>query len=233
MLPEHIPVGDLFAKDCTYSVPLFQRPYVWDKERWEPLWEDVSRVADEALSGTDTVRPHFLGSVVLQQRLGGIKQGPRREVIDGQQRLTTLQLLLKAAADAMAENEATEDAARPLRALLANQFPPKGDPEAAYKVWPTNVDRPGFRIVMDGGVAVGRIAEAYAYFRGMAAEWLNDGIGSDALANRADALSATLRQRLWIIALNLGEEDQAQVIFETLNARGTPLLPADLEPVRR
>ena len=35
--PEHMPVGDLFAKECTYTVPLFQRPYVWEKERWELL----------------------------------------------------------------------------------------------------------------------------------------------------------------------------------------------------
>lgn len=89
MTPEHLPVGDLFARECTYIVPFFQRPYVWDEDRWEPLWDDIARVATDPLRGLPKVRPHFLGSIVLQQRQTGITEGPRREVIDGQQRLTT------------------------------------------------------------------------------------------------------------------------------------------------
>ena len=231
MQPEHISVGNLFAGEWTYTVPLFQRPYVWDSARWEPLWEDVARVAEEACRGALKVRPHFLGSVVLQQRKTKITEGPRREVIDGQQRLTTLQLLLKAVADALAADEMTADAARPLRRLLHNEDAPVADPAAAFKVWPTNVDRDRYRAVMLGsGVAKpadgDRLAAGYAYFQHAAKQWLTD----DPLgrAARAQALSATLRQRLWLIALNLTEDDQAQVIFETLNARGTPLLPADL-----
>ena len=47
-------------------VPLFQRPYVWSKERqWEPLWQDVRRVAERLLGGFES--NHFLGAVVLQQ----------------------------------------------------------------------------------------------------------------------------------------------------------------------
>jgi hypothetical protein len=234
MQPEHISVGNLFAGEWTYTVPLFQRPYVWDSARWEPLWEDVTRVAEEACRGLPKVRPHFLGSVVLQQRQTKITEGPRREVIDGQQRLTTLQLLLKAVADVLAADEATLDASRPLRRLLRNEDAPAADPVAAYKVWPTNVDRERFQAVMRGSGATkadngNRIAAGFAYFRREAELWLSEaGIGHLTRAERAQALSATLRQRLWLIALNLTADDQAQVIFETLNARGTPLLPADL-----
>lgn len=234
MQPEHITVGDLFVKGCTYTVPLFQRPYVWDSARWEPLWEDVARVADEAARGASKVRPHFLGSVVLQQRQTGITDGPRREVIDGQQRLTTLQLLLKAAADAMAADGAPPDAVRPLRRLLHNEDAPAADKVAAFKVWPTNVDQDRFRAVMldDGAVKPSggdRIAKAYAYFRVAVAAWLDEAGGdAEAREQRARILSAVLCKQLWLIALNLTADDQAQVIFETLNARGTPLLPADL-----
>ena len=79
-------------------VPLFQRPYVWNEEnQWEPLWDDVVRVAERVLNRpTDKHHPHFLGAVVLQQvqKPTGLMQ--ERTIIDGQQRLTTLQLLLDA-----------------------------------------------------------------------------------------------------------------------------------------
>src|SRR6266705_1895389 len=79
-------------------VPLFQRPYVWNEDdQWEPLWNDVVRVAEKVLERTrDRPQPHFLGAVVLQQvhRQTGLMQ--ERTIIDGQQRLTTLQLLLDA-----------------------------------------------------------------------------------------------------------------------------------------
>src|ERR1700722_3582547 len=77
------------------GVPLFQRPYVWNRsEQWAPLWDDVLRVADRSSAGANP--SHFLGAIVLQQvpnRPGGMQEWT---VIDGQQRLTTLQLLLDA-----------------------------------------------------------------------------------------------------------------------------------------
>ena len=234
MQPEHVPVGDLFSRECLYTVRLFQRPYVWDEERWAPLWDDIARVSDQALAGAHRVRPHFLGSVVVQQLPSKIQQVPRREIIDGQQRLTTLQLLLKAVADTLELDEATADAARPLRPLLRHPYAPKADPEGVYKVWPTNADRGRFRAVMEANAFTkmpegDRFAGAYAFYRKQIRRWLTEG-GSvaETRAARADALATTLRQRLWLVALNLAEDDQAQIIFETLNARGTPLLPADL-----
>ena len=57
MQSEHISVGDLFAGEWTYTVPPFQRPYVWDDTRWKPLWEDVERVAEEAFRNVPKVHP--------------------------------------------------------------------------------------------------------------------------------------------------------------------------------
>ena len=81
-----------------FVVPLFQRPYVWNQEiQWEPLWNDVVRVADRVLNRPlDMHHPHFLGAVVLQQVQKNTGQMQERTIIDGQQRLTTLQLLLDA-----------------------------------------------------------------------------------------------------------------------------------------
>src|SRR5438552_4888815 len=88
----------VFMQPQRLIVPLFQRPYVWNQEnQWDPLWNDVIRVADRLLRRPNDKRyPHFLGAIVLQQvqRPTGLIQ--QRTIIDGQQRLTTLQLLLDA-----------------------------------------------------------------------------------------------------------------------------------------
>jgi uncharacterized protein with ParB-like and HNH nuclease domain len=77
-------------------VPLFQRPYVWSEEaQWAPLWADVARVTEKVL-GHDHGARHFLGAVVLQQEANATGTLMSRTIIDGQQRLTTLQLLFDA-----------------------------------------------------------------------------------------------------------------------------------------
>jgi uncharacterized protein with ParB-like and HNH nuclease domain len=87
---------NIFKKDQQLLVPLFQRPYTWNrKEQWEPLWSDVTRVAQRILDGKEnSARPHFLGAIVLQQLPNKSGDLELRTVIDGQQRLTTLQILL-------------------------------------------------------------------------------------------------------------------------------------------
>ena len=94
---------NVFTQQTRYTVPLFQRPYVWKRdEQWEPLWDDIRATAERVLhSAGKTVSSHFLGTVVLDQTLNPTYSLPRREVIDGQQRLTTLQLALKAAEHAL------------------------------------------------------------------------------------------------------------------------------------
>ncbi len=98
----------IFESAVQLQVPLYQRPYVWEKGRqWEPLWADVRAVAEqlhEQLAANvplkkaqSAVTPHFMGAVVLQQVHTAIGEMERYAIIDGQQRLTTLQLLLDAA----------------------------------------------------------------------------------------------------------------------------------------
>lgn len=81
----------VFMQPQRLIVPLFQRPYVWNQEsQWEPLWNDVVRVADRLLKQPQSKpQPHFLGAVVLQQTQNSVGLMQTRTVIDGQQRLTT------------------------------------------------------------------------------------------------------------------------------------------------
>jgi hypothetical protein len=241
MQPSYISVMNVFTQQARYTVPLFQRPYVWKREdQWEPLWEDVREVAERVLvAGGRPVAAHFLGTVVLEQTLNSVVSLPRREVIDGQQRLTTLQLVLKAAEHALEEARGAaagdEEAARAVDIAARQIAPLTGNPayakeEERYKVWPTNEDRAAFRDVMDAAAATGpartdtRMAQAYAFFRQAFRAWLAAGPAGA----RAMALASALKDHLRLIVLDLDASDEPQAIFETLNAHGTPLLPADL-----
>lgn len=122
-------------------VPLFQRPYVWNEElQWEPLWKDLERVADRLLQSAPGApqAPHFLGAVVLQQLQNQTSDLQQRTVIDGQQRLTTLQLMLDALHAEIEQAGAKMPAARLVR-LIANEDAFCTHKEDRFKVWPTTV----------------------------------------------------------------------------------------------
>lgn len=223
---------DIFYLPQRLLVPLFQRPYVWSQEaQWEPLWSDVVRVA-ERLEAGDSGAQHFLGAVVVQQQPNEIGTLSTRTIIDGQQRLTTLQLLMDAIHDRLVGLDYPEYAHQ-LRDLTRNQQHHLTESEDQFKVWPTNRDRLAFAEVMDSVVtedsvasSKSRIVEAHRFFFDRAAEWLAD--EPDKERQRAQALVRAVVTQLQIVVIDLNADEDAQEIFETLNARGTPLSPADL-----
>ena len=92
----------LFAQPIRYEIPPFQRRYVWKQdEQWEPLWDDVADLAQSLME--DGSEAHFLGAVVLQPAAFPTGGPERRIVVDGQQRLTTLQLLIDAVQEVLAD----------------------------------------------------------------------------------------------------------------------------------
>src|SRR5690349_6275129 len=108
MQPNYLELVKIFGAETRYTVPLFQRSYVWSQEeQWQPLWDDLSDLADRVLTteADKTVAGHFLGTVVLEQAKSKTGTIGRREIIDGQQRLTTLQIVFKAVEHALSEVE--------------------------------------------------------------------------------------------------------------------------------
>ena len=224
----------LFAQPVRYEIPAFQRRYVWkQEEQWEPLWNDVEQLA-ETIMEKGRAEPHFMGAVVFQQRQVPTGTIERRIVVDGQQRLTTLQLLIDAIQEVLEERGHASPAKR-LAALVENQEEFRdGDPDNAFKVWPTVVDRVAFRHAMNNGLsanahAASRIVRAHDYFMGQAAQWLDRfPKGTEENDVSAVSLEKTVRVNLELVVIDLGEDDDPHVIFETLNARGTPLLQSDM-----
>ena len=139
-------VSRIFDSTERLDAPLFQRPYVWDECRnWEPLWEAIESLANKRVDGSP-VRPHFLGTVVLEMTRTPPGRVHMRQIIDGQQRLTTLQLALAAARD-IARNCAQHNHEQAFRKLTENNVPLSTCTEDIFKVWPTNADREDFRAV--------------------------------------------------------------------------------------
>ena len=217
---------DVFANQQRLVVPLFQRPYVWNEElQWKPLWDDLTRVAEQLIAGEPLT--HFIGAVVIQESRAAFGQLPHWTIIDGQQRLTTLQLLLDALRVEVAGQH--EKAAERLESLIFNGEAFLEQAEDRFKVWPTNRDRAMFSYLLGGQgerpEEGERLAQAHEFFRKAAANWIAD--GSDA-ARRSLALETAIRSNFQMVVIQLGADDDAQEIFETLNARGTPLTAADL-----
>ena len=237
---------DLFQKEVRYTIPTFQRPYVWTQDdRWEPFWEDVRNVAEDYLdelerAGNDDIEasqrtsPHFLGALVLKQVPTGAKHIDRRDVIDGQQRVTTLQLLLDAVQQICenADEPCLKGAAMRLSRFVSNDERFIDNEEHhVFKLWPTRSDREAFRHAMDNGLAANDfeeslIVQAHEFFQLQVRRWLEDGPRS--MERRIDALEAAVTELLQMVVIDLGHQDDPNLIFETLNARGTPLEQSDL-----
>ena len=224
----------LFASPISYRIPQFQRPYAWKLDtQLSPLWEDVRQVAELRLNSeaSEQDRPHFMGAIVLQKQPHTVGEVTKRLVIDGQQRLTTLQLLLRATQNAFQNQDDITRSDR-IRELTVNKESHWGsDPDNETKIRQSNQnDKDSFqeaiRAPMFNSSSERLITKAYKFFRDTVDKWLNeDPVNRQA---RADALERTLTGLLQIAAIELDQHEKPHIIFETLNARGEPLTQSDL-----
>ena len=227
----------LFGDQVSYQIPQFQRPYAWGEEdQWFPLWEDVRNLAERhlAVGGRGRIKPHFMGAIVLQHRQSKTGEVTKRLVVDGQQRLTTLQLLIKATQGAF---EQLNDQARldRLKDLTENsESHLGGDPDNQTKIRQSNRnDQRAFQeairvTFIDSQGAYWPITKAFQYFKGKVDRWLSEADTPEEKARRADALEEALGQHLLIAVIDLDDDEEPHIIFETLNARGETLRQSDL-----
>jgi hypothetical protein len=103
------PIQKIFSDDFVFSIPLYQRPYAWEIEQAEALMDDLLAFLGDDDDPIDELNPYFLGSIVLIKPDGSTEA----EVVDGQQRLTTLTILLSVLREVV-----TEDVAKELTAYL-------------------------------------------------------------------------------------------------------------------
>lgn len=286
MQPSKTTITGLFNSPYQYQIPIFQRGYVWTLEKQVvPLWADIQERVDARLErdaaqqsvGAGVLKPlqkHFLGSLVMTPVTPPFGRVPVYEVIDGQQRSTTLQLLLLAFRHAT-QQLGDDQLPKMLDTLVRNPGPYTVETDY-HKVWPTQAGQDEIKLLYAAkdveavcAAYPARIdrhkaerplmVQAFLYFYHACLAYLQsvDLAGSgeadertpgDELVKRirssndivplapvtvfdpkrGQAFYMTLSEDIQIMTLQLEAEDDPQVIFETLNARGEPLLASDL-----
>ncbi|MGB3653134.1 MAG: DUF262 domain-containing protein [Rivularia sp. (in: cyanobacteria)] len=199
-------------------IPLFQRPYTWAENNWQTLWDDLMVQYEVGDTGT-----HFMGAIVSVPARSVPVGVSKYLIIDGQQRLTTVSLLLCALRDCLDSNTAS----RIQEVYLTNRF---RDLEDTLKFVPTQADRDIYRsIALERQVPSKkekdvRMAAAYHFFTKKLTR------STDINDDPVDPVKVltTLEQCLQVVMINLGEDDDPYLIFESLNFKGEPLTQADL-----
>ena len=208
---------DILGKPNTqYLVPVFQRVYSWDRMQREQLWKDMMK-ADSSADG------HFTGSFIYRPEASGAcgdSDAPsghmKVDLIDGQQRLTTITLMLVALRDRV-RDMGNERRANEIDETYLHVAP--GVPKLVL----SDADAPTMAHLVDGVPAPEEddlsqlLIEGYEFFREKVEE---PSVDADAVMRGLD--------RLRVVAVELEEDDAPQQVFESLNAKGRPLSTIDL-----
>ncbi|GFK94591.1 hypothetical protein NNJEOMEG_02438 [Fundidesulfovibrio magnetotacticus] len=231
-------IKELLGPARQLAAPLFQRPYVWtEDDQWKPLWDDIRQLAEHKALNPEDSAGHFIGAIVLDQAKTSINRPDTRYIIDGQQRLVTVITVLAALRDTLSSHH-LENQAKTIDSLIVNPgaFAESDD---NYKVLPTTKDRRALKYVVSARSYHNvhenwkssvedfshSIINAYKFFYASIQAWTQD---ASQLPSKCTALMSVLSEKLKLVVINMENDDDPQVIFETLNTRGTPLLPSDL-----
>lgn len=204
-------------KASQFVIPIYQRNYSWDEKQCQQLWEDILRVGSNSDIGV-----HFIGSIVYVE--GGQSQVTLQApllVIDGQQRLTTISLILEALARAVGDSEPVEgfSAEKIRHNYLTNSLEKE---ERFFKLVLSDTDKDTLKALIKGNdyplAASIKIRENFDYF----AEQIKlNGKHIDEICNGL--------AKLMIVDISLERnQDNPQLIFESMNSTGKALSQADL-----
>jgi len=221
-----VSIGEIFRKPVAYHVPHYQRDFAWTDEQVKILWEDIITSLTERESND-----YFLGAIVVAPG----KDDKTRFIVDGQQRLATISMLFSAIADAWHENGDERRATGVSRDYLGTEDRRTGD--IIPKLNLNEVNNPVFRsVVLDRQSpskldikiwhpSNKRIYQAFEILKDSLRKWLE---GFQDKESALLDLEEFLADRLNVILIEVGDDSDAFVIFETLNDRGLALAVSDL-----
>ncbi len=205
-------IRDIFNE--RYIVPDYQRPYSWEIDHCKQLWDDFLNFLNKDPSSEDK---YFLGNIVIY------KEHESYVVIDGQQRLTTLVLLIKALFDHAGTYEVLAKCIKtsdPLTSRLKDELKIESKVIASDK---ENLND----LVLKGPESTPecKIKENFLFFKNEIAEWRKNS-GNDSA--KFENLILKLLDSVVILPIHCDSEDDALIIFETINNRGLPLTDSDI-----
>jgi len=204
-------------KSPQFVIPIYQRTYSWTDRECRRLWDDILRTGHN-----DEVSAHFLGSIVyVENGLYQVSSQSPLLVIDGQQRLTTVTLLLEALARELGDSEPIDGfTAKRLRSYY--MLNPLEDGERKYKLVLSQTDKASLIALLDQQPQPEEHSLRIAANFGLFQEWV---------AGERGDLSALCKglAKLVIVDISLNrDQDDPQLIFESLNSTGRELSQADL-----
>lgn len=217
-----VTLAKIFSADYDFTIPDYQRPYSWGKDQTIELLDDLEDALDR-----DPDEPYFLGSVVLIKERGK----PRAEVIDGQQRLTTLTILLATLRDLEADDEVRHHLAAMVRepGSKLDNLEPK--PRVTLRArdaafFATHIQEPNsFPAVLQvsdhalANEAQENLRDNARVLHARLSTWAQQ---------RRHALATLLRNRVYLVVVQTPDLDSAHRIFAVMNDRGLDLQPSDI-----
>ncbi len=216
-------IEDLFSgRGVRYRIPIYQRHYVWENNNWRHLWDDLREKTNLFLTVED-VKPHFTGVIVIRG------ENETREIVDGQQRLTTFQIILCVIRD-LCKEAGYEDFIGRIEDLLENKSGSDLEPAENYKLLPTaKSDQEAFKSLVAGNAAEGsgRIQDAYVYFWREIKAYITETKDEDEAKEKILTLRNVFLDSFRVVELPLNPTDEGAKIFEALNGRGRALSQFD------
>ena len=208
---------DFLKKSPQFVIPIYQRTYSWNKNQCNRLWLDILKAGKN-----EDINGHFIGSIVyIEKGLFSVSNQNQLLVIDGQQRLTTITLLIEALARKLDSNSNVEDfTERKLRDYYL--VDPREDSDSKYKLLLSQTDKDTLISLLDQREMPKdysiRIDENFKFFL-------------EKLSSEKNILQTILKglSKLIIVDISLDRDnDNPQLIFESLNSTGLELSQADL-----
>lgn len=210
---------NLLNGQIQYQVPLFQRTYSWNADNWQRLWDDILEVY-----ALPQPRKHFIGAIVTLPIPDSPEHASKFMLIDGQQRLTTLFIILSLLRDAaMADAAQSQFAAAIHEECLTNKFAIRATEKE--KMHPTQQDVAAFNCVINCRTVdtTCRIGMAHTFFK----DAIEKGDLDGAPINLA-RFKLVITGYLDFVSITLDQDDSPHRIFESLNNTGMDLSASDL-----
>ena len=220
MKVDEFAINQVFLPNRTLKIPYFQRPYVWKIENWKKFYEDIADITMTVSEGEEP-ETYFLGSIILKK--GKFAGGQQLDVIDGQQRLTTIVLFMKALFLSLGRNDFFNQAFMQ-QSLLGETKPilvPNHNDSIIYqKIISADVLR------TESIDASSDMANAFAYF---ADRILKSRRGEDEDYNvTPEKLYETVTHYVRLVCIEVENNENAQKIFETINCTGIRLTTGEM-----
>ena len=221
----HLPISKIFSSDYVFVIPPYQRPYAWTTEESSELLDDLMIALGTGNGSVDALNPYFLGSIVLVKN----PDSPEADILDGQQRLTTLTILLSA----LRQHLPMEHASQVTQLIYDKANPLMGSPDR-FRLTLKNRDNDFFErfIQRDQGIAqldganVAKLSDAQVCLRNNALLLL------ERVSKLGDETRIRLTQyivkRCFLVVVSTSDNESAFRIFSVMNNRGMPLTTSDI-----